>query len=478
MDDLSERELLLLAQRWNLATFVHRVFTMLEPGKRYQPNWHIEAMCHQLERVRNGRCRRLLIALPPRSLKSLVTSVAFPALVLGHDPTRRIICASYAQDLSAKFSRDCRSVMQHRAYREIFPSARLSRRKSTEGEFETTKGGYRLATSVAGPLTGRGGNILIVDDPLSAKFAVSAAARNEVNEWFTGSALSRLDNKSEDAIIVVMQRLHVDDLIGHLLRMDVGWETLILPAIADEEATYDLGLGRSHTRRAGEPLSPARESLESLALLRRQLGTYAFSAQYQQNPLPLEGGLIQWKWFGQYPEVPATGEGYVVQSWDTANKGTQVSDYSVCLTFHCKDDHHDLIDVFRERLDYPALKDHMVRLAERHRADAVLVEEAGSGIQLIQELGNSTLPIKGIIPEGDKVTRMYTQTAKLENGWVRLPQVASWLEDLKVELLAFPNGTHDDQVDSLSQYLAWATPATMHQGQYLFVRSRVVEEWG
>ncbi len=151
----------------------------------------------------------------------------------------------------------------------------------------------------------------------------------------------------------------------------------------------------------------------------------------------------------------------MVQSWDTANKGTQVSDYSVCLTFHCKDDHHDLIDVFRERLDYPALKDHMVRLAERHRTDAVLVEEAGSGIQLIQELGNGTLPIKGITPEGDKVTRMYTQTAKLENGWVRLPQVASWLEDLKVELLAFPNGTHDDQVDSLSQYLAWERPRSI-----------------
>ena len=228
-----DRRDLEVALRYNLPSFIQRSFQTVVPAAEYLDNWHIDAMAWHLQQCLDGRIKRLIITVPPRNLKSICASVAFPAWVLGRDPTRRIICASYANDLTAKHARDCRAVMESPWYRSLFPRTRLNPKKSAELEFETTRQGYRYGTSTGGALTGRGGNFLIIDDPIKPADAMSVLRREFVKQWFDITVYSRLDSKKDDVIIILMQRVHVDDLVGHILEKDAGWVHLDLPAIAD-----------------------------------------------------------------------------------------------------------------------------------------------------------------------------------------------------------------------------------------------------
>ena len=208
---------------------------------------------------------------------------------------------------------------------------------------------------------------------------------------------------------------------------------------------------------AREALHGQRESLETLAIIRQTMGSVAFSAQYQQDPLPLEGGIIKWSWFLNVDILPERQPGdAVTQSWDTASKSDEIHDFSVCTTWLYRDGKHYLVHVDRDRLNYPALKQRIINLHQRYQADTVLIEDRGSGIQLVQDLHDANeLKPKRISPEKDKVTRMFAQSAKIEAGQVVLPKDAPWLDAFQNEILAFPHGRHDDQVDSLSQYLGW-----------------------
>ena len=454
------RQVLDQALRHDLTAFTHRVFQTIEPGQSLVPNWHHEVLADHLERCLSGEIRFLLISVPPRSLKSIMTSVALPALVLGRHPSERIICASYDQELADKHARDCKAIMGSDWYQRLFRGTILSRNRNAVGEFTTTMKGSRLATSIGGSLTGRGANLIIVDDPLKAEDAMSEARREAVKHWFSNTLYSRLDDKNRGRIIVVMQRLHPDDLIGHLLDSGQDWHHLRLPAIADQDEAFMLRDGRTLGRSEGEALDTLREPLSSLERTRASIGDMAFSAQYLQEPLPLEGGLINWSWFRFYDGPPERKVGdIIVQSWDTASKADELSDYSVCTTWLRRDNQHYLLDVDRARRDYPALKQRVLELHKRHEADAVLIEDRSSGIQLIQDLRDTgqLYPI-AINPEGDKVTRMYGQSARIEAGQVLLPRTASWLDAFQREVVQFPHARHDDQIDSLSQYLVWATP--------------------
>lgn len=232
----SDRVLLDAILRSEFYSFVQAAFPIVSSGEALLRNWHIEVMAYALTRVMRGEIKRLIINVPPRSLKSITASVAFVAFLLGHDPTRRIICVSYAESLARKHARDTRALMRSPLYRRLFPGTRISPLKDTELEFMTTKGGFRLATSVGGALTGRGGSLAILDDPMNPVEAYSETSREAVKQWYANTLLSRLDNKAEDAIVVVMQRLHIDDLVGHLLEHD-DWEVLKLPAIAQSDET-------------------------------------------------------------------------------------------------------------------------------------------------------------------------------------------------------------------------------------------------
>jgi predicted phage terminase large subunit-like protein len=435
--------------------FASKAFNIVNPSQQLVPTVAFFAMAQLLSDVIAGRVKRAIITVPPRSGKSLIASVALPAYILGQDPTRRVICASYSGELAAKFGRDCRMVMSHSSYRQIFPGTFI-RGKNTEYEIETAGGGVRFSTSVGGTLTGRGGNYIIIDDPMKPDEAMSDLARERIWQWFVGTVGSRLDNKADDAIVVVMQRLHVDDLVGRLLEVG-GWRHLSIPAIAEFESTVPVGPDRFVIRKRGDVLDPVREPREVLDQIKREIGTAAFEAQYLQAPVPLDGGIVKWSWFKLYREPPTRHlTDMVVQSWDTAMKAEEINDYSVGTVWQVRGKDYYLIDLVRARLAYPDLKRAVRDLAKRYNPKAVLIEDKGSGTSLIQELRweGSLRPI-AIEPIADKVTRVSTQSAKIEAGQVHLPERAAWLGDFQAEVKQFPNGKHDDQVDSMSQFLNW-----------------------
>jgi hypothetical protein len=280
-EQLTSVEFRVLLRR-DLYSFIQRCFLQLNPQTEFLPNWHIEVMAAKLEACRLGQIRRLIINVPPRHLKSLCASVAFPAWCMGHNPAAQLLCVSYAQDLADKLARDCRSVVASDWYRSLFPT-RLSAQKQAVQEFVTTQQGYRMATSVGGVLTGRGADIIIIDDPLKPDEALSEAQRRAVNNWYDHTLYSRLNNKNTGCIILIMQRLHEDDLVGHVLNQE-EWEVVRFPAIAeqDEEHSIQTLFGpRCFRRLAGEVLHPEREPREALARIRQTIGEYNFAGQYQ-----------------------------------------------------------------------------------------------------------------------------------------------------------------------------------------------------
>ena len=253
--EVSRARLFQALLRQNFGAFTERCFYELSPSQPYLHNWHLEALAYHLGEVVAGRCQRLLITLPPRSLKSLYASIALPAFVLGHDPTRKLICVSYASELAVAHANSFRAIVNTRWYQDLFPGMRVDPRKDTETEVRTTQGGFRLTTTVGGSLTGRGGSIIIIDDPIKAADAHSEAARIKVTTWFDETLQSRLDNKRTDAIILVMQRLHVDDLAGHVLKAG-GWTHLDLPAISEHRQEVRLGPDRFHVRPPDDVSAP------------------------------------------------------------------------------------------------------------------------------------------------------------------------------------------------------------------------------
>ena len=350
--------------------------------------------------------------------------------------------------------------MESAFYREIFPATRIARTRNTQTEYGTTRGGMRLATSVTGTLTGLGGDFIILDDPLKPMDALSDANRKAVNDWFDSTLYSRLNDKQNGCIIIVMQRLHEDDLVGHVLGQE-NWVHLTIPALADTHHEFDvrpnLLCSYKIIRKLGVALHPHRETAAQLMKLKADIiGSYAFASQYQQEPAPVGGGIIKWAWFRRYSGLPEEKPDRVVQSWDTASKAEEAHDYSVCTTWYEYKRGYYLVDVLRARMEFPDLRRAIISQAEKYNPNAILIEDKGSGIHLIQDLQQSSkLPVIGYDPQGDKLTRMMGQTPKIEAGRVLIPDKASWASDFETEVTKFPNGKHDDQIDSMSQALDW-----------------------
>jgi hypothetical protein len=370
--------------RKDFDSFLRRCLMTLNPGSPYLPNWHISAIAYQLERIRRGEINRLIINMPPRHLKSLTVSVAFPAFLLGLEPKHRIFCISYGGELSSKHASDFRSIVESAWFRRAFKDMRIAR--SLEDEVSTTAKGFRRATSVYGTLTGLGGDMFIIDDPQKPLDAQSDSQRERLNHWVSNTLMSRLDSKETGVIIVVMQRVHLNDLSGYLAESR-GWTILSLPAIAEQDEQIAIGDNEFHIRRAGEALHPALESLESLKALQRKIGSDVFSAQYQQSPVPPGGAMIQKRWLRYYVTLPEQNYSTrIIQSWDTAAKDGAQNDWSVCTTWMVHDDHYYLRDVTRGRYDYPTLKATAIALAKRYSPQTVLIEDASTGTALAQEL--------------------------------------------------------------------------------------------
>ncbi len=443
--------------RSDFYSFIQAIFPLVSPGDPFAGNWHIEAIAYQLSRVLKGEVKRLIITVPPRSLKSICASVAFPAFVLGHDPRRRIICVSYSEALARKHANDCRAVMRSTLYNRLFPNTRISPTKDTELEFATTLGGNRLTTSTGGTLTGRGGNLIVIDDSMKPQDACSESAREGNQQWYGNTLLTRLDNKTKDAIVVVMQRLHVDDLVGHLLEQE-GWVHLNLPAIAECEKSIALSATRFHLRRPGDLLHPEHEPQSVLDEFKHSMGSLNFSAQYQQEPVADGGNLVKWEWFRFYDNPPAReSSDRIIVSWDTALSAKELASFSACVVLRVRGETTYVLDVFRDRLEYPDLRRKVIEVHKRWRNEAhnyaLVIEKKGSGMSLIQDLQREGMYAIGVDPVGDKVMRMNEQTARIEAGSVWLPSRAPWLGEFRREISAFPRGRHSDQVDAFSQAL-------------------------
>lgn len=454
--------------RQDLMSFIIRTFATLDDAQKFRPNWHLELIADRLEQAFERKIKRLIINVPPRSLKSICASVAFPAWALGQNPKLRFICASYAQDLAGKHARDCRTIMESHWFRDLFPLAKLSADKRAEEQFETRAGGCRFSTSVGGTMTGRGGNFVIIDDPIKPQDAHSALKRMTSKTWLDETVLSRLDDKKNDVIILIMQRVHVDDLTAYVMEKG-GWEVLRLPAIAEHDENFRLADGSTVGRKAGEALHADHEPIAVLDRWRADMGTLAFSAQYQQTPIPLEGNIIKREWFQTYDRHEEDSSDQIVQSWDVAMTSSGNSDWSVCTTWLIKNKTYKLLHVLRERLTFPELKRKIPRHAALHRAKTVLIEDAGLSIGLVQQLkSEGKLCVIGCRPEGCKAARMETQSVFIESGNVQVPKAANWLDSYLAELLAFPGGRHDDQVDSTSQFLCWAVGRNRRRAGILF----------
>ena len=405
---------------------------------------------------RSGDLKRLIVTMPPRHLKSITISTAWVAWMLGNNPATRFMCASYGEGLALKHASDCLRIMTTDWYRAAFPRLRLVRRAVLD--FETSAGGGRLSVSSAGAITGRGADIVILDDPMKADDAMSESAREAVSSTLRTTLINRADDAERGAFILVMQRLHQADIAGELIEKG-GWHELRLPAIATHDEQVPLTGERVYQRRTGSALHPERQS-KAFLLQKREEDPYVFAGQFQQDPVAPESALLKAKWFGVYDEPPKTG--IVVQSCDTAVKKTVRSDWSVVITARYYMGRFYILDVFRKRVSFGQLLAEVRSSCQRHGVERLLIEDASSGQQLIQQLQDHHVPgVPYPIPISatvNKQTRFEAQASKFQSGMVVLPRTAPWLADFVGELMKVPGGRHDDQADALAQMLANPPP--------------------
>ncbi len=482
MADLIPEDLQLemAASRHLLSYFIEKSFGIVTPGTKFSPNWHIQLMAEYLEACYRRDIKRLVINIPPRSLKSVSVSVAFPAWALGKDPSLKFMYASYSEKLSFDLSMDTRRVMTDNWYKLCFPETILSDDQNEKSKFSTTKQGYRIATSVGGRSTGFGANVLAIDDCHTPEEALSDTIRDSHLRWFDNTWASRLNNKNEDVMIVVAQRLHLYDLPGHLLAQG-GWEHLNLPAVFDSRKTFSMGR-ITKTVEPGELLHPDRFSKSFLDNEKRK-SSYGYSSQYLQNPVPEGGGIIKYDWFELWPakqKLPRFS--FIVQVWDTAFTEKTTGDPSACGTFgvffpdeEIKDSIRQmgggfavmLIDYFSDHLGFPDLRSKMIemrsyRYGDHEKAvDMILVEDKASGQSILQELKLAGLPMKAFKPgRMDKTSRLHSVSHFIENGMVYIPEstinpgkVRDWAQDFVDEVCSFPVAQHNEAVDILSSGL-------------------------
>lgn len=450
----------------DFATFAQAMFKEVYPGKLLVWDPFLGLICAKLEDVAHGRIKRLIITLPPRHGKSYLVSAALPAFILGHYPSEDIMDVSYGQDLSQELARQTETIMQSALYRRVFGEV-LIKRKQPLHLLRTSGGGIRRATSIEGTATGAGADVLIFDDPQKPGEVLSDTIRRSSNAAYENTFASRGNNPGKTRSVVVMQRLHEDDFVGHLLSRG-EWEVLNLPAIAEsnEAIRYADALGE-HTfrRREGEALHPRRIPVAALRQLQKEMGEAAWATQFQQRPAPPGGGVVNTAWFKRYDAENPPLFDRKVQSWDTASSVKPGSDWSVCTTFGIKGKDVYLLDVYRARLEFPELKAAII--ARGRDVQTVVIEDCGSGTSLYQQLRRENFgKIYAVRPLKDKKTRMENQTAFIENGFVYIPHEAEWLTAFLHELAVFPNGRHDDQVDSLSQALDYIQGSTGASGWY------------
>ncbi|MBY9068245.1 phage terminase large subunit [Hyphomonas sp. WL0036] len=450
--------------RSDFRSLIRKAFRCAFPSRPFQDNWHIESIGYHLQMVAEGKLSRLMISVPPRSLKSFITSVVLPLFIIGNDPTKTVLVISHSLDLATKLSNQFRQLISHPEIQEIFPAFSGALSKDSEREITTLQGGGRIAASVDSNVTGRGGDIIIIDDPLDASDADNELACNNVNKWLDETLSTRTNDPATTPIVLVMQRLSIFDPVAHLAEQE-DWTQLSFPAIATRNEKILIGDALYHERAAGDLLHPDRYPRTYLDTQRKKMGARAFEAQFQQNPVPDGGGIIDLSKFRRYRELPKLCD-LRFYSIDAAS-GSDSGSYSVIMGFRIVDGKLYLTNVARKRYTFPELCRLVHSTCTKFRPDHLVIERASNGYALIQHL-NEKLEgthfceqypyfVQGINPHVSKIVRMEQALVAIEEGKVLLPENADWLSALESELRAFPNGRYDDQADALSQAVKFFT---------------------
>ena len=457
---LAERE----EARGSFMAFVKKVWPSFIEGS------HHKRMAKAFERVARGECKRLIINMPPRHTKSEFASYLLPAWFLGNFPDKKVIQTSHTAELAVGFGRKVRNLVDQDVYTEIFPGVGLQQDSKAAGRWNTNKGGDYFAIGVGGAVTGKGADILIIDDPHSEQEAAMAASNPEiydkVYEWYTSGPRQRL--QPGGSIVIVMTRWAARDLTGQVVksaaqRSGEEWEVIEFPAILP----------------SGNPLWPQFWSLEELEALREELPNSKWQAQYQQNPIGNESAIIKrdwWKWWEQ--DDPPVCD-YILQSWDTAFEKNNRADYSAGTTwgiFNCEEDNFApniiLLNTYKKRVEFPELKRDVLREYNEYEPDSLIVEKKASGAPLIYDLRAMGIPVQEYTPgKGqDKIARLNSVSDIIASGKVWVPQTR-WAEELVDEVAAFPSGEHDDLVDATTLALM-----RFRQGGFLRLPSDEPEE--
>lgn len=455
--------------RRSLRNFVRAAWPVLEPGTPFASNWHIDAICDYLEGVARGEVRRLLINVPPRHTKSLLVSVMFLAWVWASAPERRFLHASYAERLALRDSSNTRRLIESPWYRERYGHVfSLTDDQNEKARFVNDKSGYRIATSVGGFATGEGGDVVVIDDPHKIDDAASDSARERTVDWFTSTMITRLNQPSEGAFVLVGQRVHESDLFGALLE-DGSWQHLCLPA--EYEPSHPFLWPRDPRTEPGELLWPERFPAEEIERLKRGLRSYGASAQLQQLPTPATGGIFERSWWRFYgpEELPELER--IVQSWDLTYGDGLNADYVVGQAWGKAGPNRYLLAQRRERLGFTAtlkaikdLKAEIRRRFPKHFGGPILVEKAANGAAAIDVLSKEIGAVLPVRPQGSKEVRAHAISPQIEAGNVFLPgapngdntgydrlRTPAWVQGFVEEAAAFPRGAHDDQVDAMTQ---------------------------
>ncbi len=439
--------------RRSLREFVKQAWHVLEPQTVYVGSWHIDAICDHLEAVSRGEIKNLIINIPPGHCKSLLTCVFWPAWEWISKPYLRWLFSSYAAHLSIRDSIKTRQLIASEWYQNNF-GRKYQLLKTNEQLITNDKNGFRYATSIGGVGTGERVHRAVNDDLLNATDARSEAMREQAIKHMKAMATRGVPSEPFGQLLI-QQRLNELDPTGWAIAQG-GWEQLILPAEFESNRRAKTSIGFEDPRQEdGELLWPALFDREKIDALKTALGRFDSAAQLQQRPSPEDGGIIRLDKLQFYTNLPTLE--FIVQSWDTAFKTGKENDYSVCTTWGVAQTGFYLLDRYKAKVEFPELKRMLMTLGNQTfyglRVSTILVEDKASGQSLIQEMKRATrLPVKPIKVDVDKIARVNSITTTLETN-VFLPQDAPWLKDYLDNLLVFPNGAHDDDVDSTSQAL-------------------------
>ena len=464
LEKLEELKTRKLAQSKFLA-FVNEVWPTFISGR------HHAKMAEAFERVARGECKRLIINMPPRHTKSEFASYLLPAWFLGKFPHKKVIQTAHTAELAVGFGRKVRNLVDQEAYHKIFPGLGLQADSKAAGRWATNKGGDYFAIGVGGAVTGKGADLLIIDDPHSEQEATIAETSPEiydkVYEWYTSGPRQRL--QPGGSIVVVMTRWSKRDLTGQVVkaafvRGGEEWEVIELPAILP----------------SGNPLWPEFWSMNELSALREELPNGKWMAQYQQNPTSETSAIVKREWWQEWDKDDPPHCDFVLQAWDTAFEKTNRSDYSACTTWGVfyrenpdtgrVDANILLLNAYRERLEFPALKRMALEQMREFQPDSVIIEKKASGAPLIYELRAMGIPVQEFTPVkgNDKIARLNAVSDLFASGRVWAP-ATRWAEEVIDEVASFPAGDHDDYVDSVSL-------ALMRFRKGGFLRSEMDEE--